>query len=123
MRIVIATSLLVRSLLLAPFSYDQETALPGARVLFTHISPTGWCAMFGLLGLLMLWRIIDHKPRREITRTINTLVCALYTGYCMVLVTGLGYAPPELADPVVITLAAIWVTLRTDLTVNDRETA
>lgn len=83
----------------------------------------GWASLFFLNGTLLLWRILDLRARAGALRLVNALSICLWAAYVGTSITSLGYVKPDLADPVVLLIAAIWLTLRTDLTVADRATA
>lgn len=82
-----------------------------------------WAAVFGANGVLLLWRVLDRRVRIGLTRFINACSCALWVGYVCATAATIGSLSPDLAGEAVLALGAVWVTLRTDLTQSDRESA
>ena len=86
-------------------------------------APWQWSMVFAVIGLLILWRIIDRRVCIGLTRFVNACTCALYIGYCAATISVVGLLTPGIAGQAVFALASIWVVLRTDLTQSDRESA
>lgn len=107
-------------LLIAP---DRIMRFPTYQHLLSEGGKYGWAAFFFLNGTLLLWRIVDLRPRAGVLRLINALSCCLWAAYVGTSIASLGYIKPDLADPIVFLLSAGWLTLRTDLTISDRATA
>lgn len=117
-RTMLALSMLVRAALLLAVEVDGDIAH------MIRLAPAyEWAALFGVNGLLLVWRILDSRPRIELTRYINVATCGVFGAYITSLVSALGALPSSDGDTAVLLLFAVWVTLRTNLTASDRESA
>jgi len=117
-RAMLALSMLLRAVLIATVTYDSDIAH------MIDIAPTyEWALLFGANGVLLLWRIMDSVPRIELTRFINVATCGVLGGYIVALISHLGDLPSSDGDTAVMLIFAIWVTMRTNLTASDRESA
>lgn len=119
-RIMLAVAMIVRALLILPAAFDAKQ---NSNIVYEFAAPLTWALAFGLIGSLLLWRIFDRRTRLDITRAINATACGVFGAYFLGVIYGLGYLPPGIADTGVLILASMWVTLRTDLTASDKETA
>lgn len=108
------------SLLVAP---DSINARPLFAAMLAGHGAQIWAAVFGADALLLICRIVDTRPRVGFSRLINAGTCGLWCGYVAATVSAVGYFGPDDAAEVALAMAAAWCALRTDLTVNDRETA
>jgi hypothetical protein len=82
-----------------------------------------WSLVFVFDAIALAWRTIEQRTRIGWTRVINSFTCALWACYLISMVDGRGYLAPDGAVTIALLLGAIWCTLRTDLTVGDRESA
>ncbi|MBR0346044.1 MAG: hypothetical protein IJI03_12380 [Rudaea sp.] len=117
-RAILAVSMLVRAVLILWVEADADIAH------MISVAPAyEWAALFGVNGLLLTWRILDNRPRVELTRAINVATCSVLGGYIGSIVAHLGALPSSDGDTAVLLLFAVWVTLRTNLTASDKESA
>lgn len=91
--------------------------------LFALAPSRAWAATFAINALLLAWRIFERQPRIGWSRLINAGTCGLWAVYLVVLYKARGFFAPDCAADLALFLAAIWCALRTDLNVNDRESA
>jgi len=98
-------------------------AEPSYQLLFTLAPAKTWSSLFLIDAAALIWRIVDRRPRIGWTRAINAYTCGLWALYIACSVQVRGYLAPDCAGDVAMLLGAIWATLRTDLTVSDRESA
>lgn len=106
--------------LVAPVELSAD---PAYTMLF-HLSPVwGWVLVFALDAVMLTWRIIDRCPRIGATRIINAATFGLWSFVLCASIWTRGYLAPDSAYATTMLFAALWTTLRTDLTENDRETA
>lgn len=118
--------LAICALLWAVFMLTSPAAMAGDPVyqaMFRMMPREAWAAAFGVDGVLLLWRIVDVHPRIGATRLINSATVGLWSVFLCLTTKVYGSLPPDAADAFGILLAAMWATLRTDLTLDDRENA
>lgn len=91
--------------------------------LFAAAAAQVWSAMFAMIAIAITWRIFEPRSRVAISRVINAATCGIWVVYIASMFSARGFLAPDCAADVAALLAAIWCTLRTDLTVDDRGTA
>lgn len=123
LRSVLAVTAAMWSLLFVLAPSPSLSALPTYQLMSEFAPAQFWPSVFALDALALTWRIVERHPRIGWTRLINAMTCGLWTMYLACLVEVYGFAPPGCAAVVGILLCAIWCTLRTDLTLGDRESA
>lgn len=101
------------------FAPDSIGELARYKFLFALFSPTVWGSIFLLDGLLLLWRIFDDHSRVALSRLINVATFFLWLMFTVASAWALDYCCPDLAASIVIILATIWTTLRTDFNPSD----
>lgn len=109
--------------LLFLFASPQVALNPVYTFLFSLASQDLWSALFLVDAALLLWRMVETRTRVGVTRLVNAYTCGLWALFLACSIKARGYVAPDCADDIAIFLAAVWCTLRTDLTVSDRESA
>lgn len=82
-----------------------------------------WVALSAADGIALAWRLIARNPRIGVTRAVNAATCGMWTMYVAASVSSVGYLSPSMSGGVALLAASIWVSLRTDMTQSDRDTA
>lgn len=82
-----------------------------------------WVALSAADGIALAWRLIARNPRIGVTRAVNAATCGMWTMYVAASVASVGYLSPSISGGVALLAASIWVSLRTDMTQSDRDTA
>jgi hypothetical protein len=82
-----------------------------------------WALVFALDGLFLFWRLVDTRPRVGMTRIVNALTVALWTGFIVSGFVDLDATRPGIACELGVWIASMWMALRTSFTETDRQSA
>jgi hypothetical protein len=121
-RCVLAVAATIWALLFA-FAPARITADPVYAFITSLAAAPVWSALFAVDAMLLTWRIFETRSRIGWSRIINACTCGLWMLYIVCSIEALGYLAPDIADDIAMMICAAWCTLRTDLTVSDRESA